>query len=358
MAAANALLDRLDVTREMAELPLPPRLAKLLTEAARRGVPGKGCAAAAVLSAGERGLSERQVDLLALIESEWQPQTRRVFDQLRRRFPARDQTADDAPLLNPCWRRFPIAWRGIAAMANCCFAGGSARLPDCRYEFLVAIDVEDRRDRGLPLVRLAAPIEPEWLLDKATERTTLEWNRAAERVEQVTALLYDQLVLEETRGPAPDSEETARLLAAKALEADIGRFADRDELEQLAARAAFRGNRHRRRGGAAGVVPRAVEFRGARKRAASWTRCGRRVWISWLRSGSRLPGGRQVKVHYEAGKPPWIESRLQDFFGVRETPRIGATPVVVHLLAPNRRPVQVTSDLAGFWDAALSAGAA
>jgi ATP-dependent helicase HrpB len=63
-----------------------------------------------------------------------------------------------------------------------------------------------------------------------------------------------------------------------------------------------------------------------------------------------LPGGRQVKVHYDAGKPPWIESRLQDFFGVRETPRIGKTPVVVHLLAPNRRPVQVTSDLAGFWE--------
>jgi ATP-dependent helicase HrpB len=64
----------------------------------------------------------------------------------------------------------------------------------------------------------------------------------------------------------------------------------------------------------------------------------------------KLPGGRDVSVHYEAGKPPWIESRLQDFFGVRETPRIGETPVVVHLLAPNRRPVQVTSDLAGFWE--------
>ena len=47
---------------------------------------------------------------------------------------------------------------------------------------------------------------------------------------------------------------------------------------------------------------------------------------------------------------PWIESRLQDFFGVLETPRIGKTPVVVHLLAPNRRPVQVTSDLRGFWE--------
>ncbi len=64
----------------------------------------------------------------------------------------------------------------------------------------------------------------------------------------------------------------------------------------------------------------------------------------------RLPGGREVKVHYAPGKPPWIESRLQDFFGVKETPRIGETPVVVHLLAPNHRPVQVTTDLAGFWE--------
>src|SRR5204863_1350288 len=64
----------------------------------------------------------------------------------------------------------------------------------------------------------------------------------------------------------------------------------------------------------------------------------------------RLPGGREVKVHYEPGQPAWIESRLQDFFGVKETPRIGSTPVVVHLLAPNHRPVQVTSDLAGFWE--------
>jgi len=66
----------------------------------------------------------------------------------------------------------------------------------------------------------------------------------------------------------------------------------------------------------------------------------------------RLQNGRQTKVHYERGKPPWIASRLQDFFGMRDTPRIGVerTPVVVHLLAPNQRPVQTTTDLAGFWE--------
>ena len=72
--------------------------------------------------------------------------------------------------------------------------------------------------------------------------------------------------------------------------------------------------------------------------------------ISSRRTGCALPGGREVKVHYDHGKPPWIESRLQDFFGVRRRRASGMTPVVVHLLAPNRRPVQVTTDLAGFWE--------
>jgi ATP-dependent helicase HrpB len=67
----------------------------------------------------------------------------------------------------------------------------------------------------------------------------------------------------------------------------------------------------------------------------------------------RLPrGGRQVRVHYEQDQPPWIASRLQDFFGMRETPAVGRgkSLLVIRLLAPNQRPVQMTSDLAGFWE--------
>ncbi|HVR20475.1 MAG TPA: ATP-dependent helicase C-terminal domain-containing protein, partial [Polyangiaceae bacterium] len=65
----------------------------------------------------------------------------------------------------------------------------------------------------------------------------------------------------------------------------------------------------------------------------------------------RLPGGRSLDVHYELGKAPWIESRLQDFFGSGDGPRIlrGSLPLTLHLCAPNQRAVQVTSDLAGFW---------
>jgi len=65
-----------------------------------------------------------------------------------------------------------------------------------------------------------------------------------------------------------------------------------------------------------------------------------------------LPSGRSARVAYELGKDPFIASRMQDFFGLRETPRIGGGRValVMHLLAPNQRAVQVTSDLPGFWD--------
>jgi ATP-dependent helicase HrpB len=65
-----------------------------------------------------------------------------------------------------------------------------------------------------------------------------------------------------------------------------------------------------------------------------------------------LAAGRAVRVDYELGKPPWIESYLQDFFGMTATPRVaeGRVPLVLHLLAPNKRAVQVTSDLQGFWE--------
>ncbi len=64
-----------------------------------------------------------------------------------------------------------------------------------------------------------------------------------------------------------------------------------------------------------------------------------------------LARGRQARVGYEAGQAPFVASRLQDFFGMREGPKVagGRVSLVLQLLAPNGRPVQVTTDLAGFW---------
>jgi ATP-dependent helicase HrpB len=64
----------------------------------------------------------------------------------------------------------------------------------------------------------------------------------------------------------------------------------------------------------------------------------------------RLPNGRETSIHYGEGQDAWVSSRLQDFFGMRETPVVAGRPLTVHLLAPNQRPQQVTQDLQGFWD--------
>jgi ATP-dependent helicase HrpB len=64
-----------------------------------------------------------------------------------------------------------------------------------------------------------------------------------------------------------------------------------------------------------------------------------------------MPTGSRIPIDYSAPDAPGIRVRLQELFGARDTPRVldGAVPLVVHLLSPAHRPVQVTRDLAGFW---------
>jgi ATP-dependent helicase HrpB len=64
-----------------------------------------------------------------------------------------------------------------------------------------------------------------------------------------------------------------------------------------------------------------------------------------------LPNGRRPRVNYTADGPPHIALRIQELYDVTESPRIalGRVAVVVHVLAPSMRPVQITQDLAAFW---------
>ena len=122
---------------------------------------------AAVLSAGERGTS----DLLALAESDWQPQTRRIFDQLRKKISGtrcskRRRRGDPAEPFSP---RFRIASRAIAATANCCSPAVARRVSRIAAGSFSSPSISrNAASTVLPLVRLAAPIEPEWLLERAT----------------------------------------------------------------------------------------------------------------------------------------------------------------------------------------------
>jgi ATP-dependent helicase HrpB len=395
IARAEALLRDLGATgataREMARYPLHPRLARLIVEARRRGVAEDGCTVAALLSAGERGAlrsPERhshatRSDLLVLLESQWDGRTAQTVRQIRRMVnptgpKGTPSSHDEDALLASVLAAFPdrVARRRQGAEVQFA-AGGSAQLAPSstvtEAPFLVAVEAEDRRDQKMPLIRIASAIEPDWLLDLFPERvretSEVAWNRAAGRAESVSALMFGQIAIQESRGAA-SGEEAAALLAAKAVEAGIERFADAEELEAFLARVAFAARHSAVPEMGSEAVEAALrslatglksfhELEAAARDGGLLRALERQIPPAARQELEavaperiRLPGGRQVRVHYERSKPPWIASRLQDFFGMRQSPAVarGKEPLVVHLLAPNQRPVQTTTDLAGFWE--------
>ena len=64
-----------------------------------------------------------------------------------------------------------------------------------------------------------------------------------------------------------------------------------------------------------------------------------------------VPTGSRLRIDYLDDSAPCLSVRLQEVFGLAETPRIGggSRPVTFKLLSPAQRPVQITRDLAGFW---------
>ena len=64
-----------------------------------------------------------------------------------------------------------------------------------------------------------------------------------------------------------------------------------------------------------------------------------------------VPSGSKIRIDYRIDEPPLLAVRIQEMFGLAATPTIcnGKVPLLLHLLSPARRPIQVTSDLAGFW---------
>ncbi len=64
-----------------------------------------------------------------------------------------------------------------------------------------------------------------------------------------------------------------------------------------------------------------------------------------------VPSGSKIRIDYDSPDLPVLAVRLQEMFGCKATPRVaaGKVPVMLHLLSPARRPVQVTKDLASFW---------
>jgi ATP-dependent helicase HrpB len=346
LTAARSLLKRLGAegsrARVMAQLPLHPRLSRLVLEGAARGVRRAACDTAAQLSLGESG------DLSGM--------ARQVSRQIDRALHAPSGKHDPDGLEHAILAAFPDRVARHHRDDEVRLAGGgSAKVARGKAipKWLVCIDIEERREQGLPIVREFIHIEPDWLLEmpEIEERSELLWHKEACRIEAVTQLRYGALVIDETRGRPTDA---AHLLAAKALE-QIHRFIDPEDLSELQARVSFAGlPAINLEATIAALAQGLVSF----TELESLTRDGglERSLLNEHPNLDRLapkritlPTGRQARIRYVQGQTPWVASRLQDFFGLKETPRVGQTNLVVHLLAPNQRPVQVTQDLSGFW---------
>ena len=156
-------------------------------------------------------------------------------------------------------------------------------------ELLVALDISGE------LVRVASTIEREWLTP-THEDIIHEWTGS--RVRATKRVWYDAILLKEINVP-PDPAEVERLTPKKEIDPELQR-------------------RHAIGG------PERLD----------------------------LPSGRSARLEYREDGSIFASVKLQELFGLAETPRLGPhqTPVTFELLAPNGRPVQVTRDLKSFWN--------
>ena len=241
-------------------------------------------------------------------------------------------------------------------------------------EFFVALDPrDDRRGKTREArVRMASAVKIEWLeeLFPASLRRTRSvlFDEERQRVVGVNRLLYHDLVLREDPNAAVDAVETS-LALAEALRPRVRSLISDDEAAatwmarfDLLKRAMpehpwpdfddhtlaqflddiCQGKRTLEEIRSSSLVP-VLEMR--------LTYSLNRLLEEHAPKVLTVPSGSRIRLTYEPGRPPILAVRLQELFGWTETPRIaaGRVPVVVHLLGPNFRPVQVTDDLRSFW---------
>jgi ATP-dependent helicase HrpB len=365
--AALQLLERLGATRggkltpageALRRLPLHPRLGRLLLSA---GGSSRAAAICARLADGDglRGPAPAtSSDLLVLADEIGRaaPPVRRAADELRdlarslggRGLPAAGGD-EDTTLRRAVLAAYPdrVGQRRAAGSPSILLASGQgARLARESgvhdAEWLVAVDVGAGAAGQEPLVRLASGVERDWL--EPTHRD-VEHRVEGATVRAVERDWYGRLLLKE-RPVAVDAEAAAALRLQALRERGVGeagerllqrlRFADlpitRDEL--LASAAASFERLDQVDLGA--VIPHGIG-RDLERLAPEMV---------------PLPSGRTARVDYRDDGTAAISVKLQELFGLAESPRLGprGEPLLILLLAPNGRPVQTTRDLRGFWE--------
>ncbi len=393
--------------RRLAEFPLHPRLALLVLDGERRGVADEVALVAALLSdrdptatpesriSGAR--TSAQSDLLVKLDSLRSARSSSSSTLLRTRdslldVVRRSRAGDSGmPVASPVWteekeerlqRSIFTAWADRLARRRepgsdrAVMVGGRgvrlARESSVKEaELFVCVSLDDRSGpRSEALVRIASAVEREWLPpERLREATVLEFDEERERVVAHRRTCFDDLVLDDKEIPIRDTEAAGALLlkiAASRLTEVLP--LDNQEWESLLARLRFL---HHACPDLAIPAPIEATFTellsslsGSAKsfgdlRRAPW----RESFLGALSHAQRsaldreaperlaVPSGNQIRLDYSDPAQPVLAARIQELFGLAETPRLarGRVPVLLHLLAPNGRPQQVTADLSSFW---------
>jgi ATP-dependent RNA helicase HrpB len=394
--------------RALARLPAHPRLGALLAEAHARGVLELGAFAAALLQerdpfvrGARRGGSGLGSDVLerALALRDFAAGGRGAAAELNTgaaRFSARVAEAllsDVERALGPeaalaggeseafersvlaayadrlARRREPASPRGVMVGGRGVVLARESAVTDAELFCCVELDA----GKSEALVRQASAVEREWL-DPArirTERASVFDERSG-RVVALRRTLFEDLVLEEVETGELDDELAARALAEFAAR-DLARYLPLAEPETAQFLARVRSLRawlpelelpaFEDAELAAMLPEHALGARSlaelARRDLAAFLRTKltheqRRALDKEAPEALQVPSGSLVRLVYEPGRAPVLAARIQELFGLAATPRIarGRVGVLLHLLAPNHRPQQVTDDLESFWNGA------
>lgn len=249
------------------------------------------------------------------------------------------------------------------------------RLAECSAvsdsEFFVCLDVDSVGEEAL--VRSAAAIDPAWLTGRhQSTQIDLEFDETAERIQARHRTLWFDLVLQEHPAALDRHTDVADALATAAVTRWSRVFPPDDPaVGQLIARVQCLRAWLPEAGFPAwedaelqALLPQlAAGCRSFKElRAAPWTMFLKQSLTSTQQTlldreaPERLtvPSGSRIALDYAAGRAPILAVRIQEVFGWKATPRIagGRVAVLLHLLAPNHRPQQITNDLASFWTTA------
>lgn len=370
--------------RSMAALPLHPRLAHMVIAGAALGHGPTAAALAAVLSERDPLGRSGDADLRARLELLTRKQaeiarTKAIARQLRRRVGVADGAVEPAAagLLTALAYPDRVAERrgpGRFRLSG----GGGATLPEsdplAAADFLAVADLDARP--GDARIFLAAPLTRTEIetafADSTAEHEHVEWNARAEAVSARRQRRMGALVLADQPldAPAPAAVIAAMLAGVRRL--GLGALPWTKELSALRARVDFLRAERPDDGWPdlsdtallaglddwlgpylAGITRRSqlggIDLVGA-LRALLPAGAGSR--LDALAPGTlALPTGTRAPIDYAAEAGPTARMRLQEVFGLTETPRVagGRVPVIFELLSPAHRPLAVTRDLAGFW---------